>query len=225
MRPRSRSGDQHPAGGERAGPVPVGQTAAEWSGDQEARRSGAACRCRPERVSLETYPCSGSQIPCSQMMRMNCRPPRASEERKPAMLPAVNVRIRKRSRWNIGSATRRSTKTNRTSIAPPSSAADDPGVAPAHGGATVGLDGVGDADQECASPTAKARCPSHVDALVADRRLVEHEVGPNGAEEPEGARDTRNTSRHSMGPARRRAPDRRRSRDHGDLVDSEGKPR
>src|ERR1035437_1299925 len=51
-------------------------------------------------------------MPCSHTMRMSWRPPRASDERKPAMLPAANIRMRKSSRRNMGSGTRRSTAMN-----------------------------------------------------------------------------------------------------------------
>jgi len=43
-------------------------------------------------------------MPCSQMMSMNCRPPRAIELSRLAMFPAANARIRNRPIRNIGSA-------------------------------------------------------------------------------------------------------------------------
>ncbi len=74
-------------------------------------------------VEAKLYPCSGSQMPCNQMMRMNIIPPRASEDRRLAMLPAVKGRIRKRRRRNIGWSTRVSIQANTTSTArPPKSA-------------------------------------------------------------------------------------------------------
>ena len=45
-------------------------------------------------------------MPCSQMISMNCRPPRARELRKPLRLPAANMRILNSSRWKSGSDTR-----------------------------------------------------------------------------------------------------------------------
>ena len=56
-------------------------------------------------VWTKLYPCSGSQIPCSQMISMNIRPPRLSEARKLATLPALKARMRKSERRNIGWAT------------------------------------------------------------------------------------------------------------------------
>ena len=60
-------------------------------------------------VCEKLYPCSGSQIPCSQMISMNISPPRLSEARKLAALPAEKARMRKRERRNIGCFTRVST--------------------------------------------------------------------------------------------------------------------
>ncbi len=53
-------------------------------------------------------------MPCSQMISMNIRPPRATAERNVESVPNVNARIRNSGSWNIGSATRRSTATNAT---------------------------------------------------------------------------------------------------------------
>ena len=54
------------------------------------------------------------------MISMNWRPPRATAAISPAALPAANAGIRNRPSWNIGSATRRSIRTNATnSTAPP----------------------------------------------------------------------------------------------------------
>ena len=59
-------------------------------------------------------------MPCSQMISMNCMPPRPIDASSPARLPAQNGRIRNRFMWNIGSATLVSTKPNTTSsTAPP----------------------------------------------------------------------------------------------------------
>ena len=52
-------------------------------------------------------------------MSMNCRPPRAMATTKPAMLPAVNARIRNRLSWNIGSAILVSITANTASRAAP----------------------------------------------------------------------------------------------------------
>ena len=47
-------------------------------------------------VEENEYPCSGSQIPWSQMISMNIRPPRLMAARKLAKMPAVKARILKR---------------------------------------------------------------------------------------------------------------------------------
>ena len=70
-------------------------------------------------VSEKLYPCSGSQIPWSQMINMNIRPPRLSEARKLATLPAEKARIRKRESLNIGSFTLVSTKPKKISTSTP----------------------------------------------------------------------------------------------------------
>ncbi len=44
-------------------------------------------------------------MPCSQMMRMNIRPPRPSPAMRLARFPAVNGRSLNRSSRNMGSAT------------------------------------------------------------------------------------------------------------------------
>ncbi len=70
-------------------------------------------------VSEKLYPCRGSQIPCSQMINMNIRPPRLSEARKLATFPALNALMRKRESRNIGWATLVSTNPKTTRIARP----------------------------------------------------------------------------------------------------------
>ncbi len=68
-------------------------------------------------------------MPCSQMMSMNCRPPRDSALISVAMLPDVNARIRNSSRRNMGCATRVSTTQNTDSTsAPPMSPASTHGL-------------------------------------------------------------------------------------------------
>src|SRR6266404_5083454 len=44
-------------------------------------------------VLLKLYPCSGSQMPCSQMISMNCMPPRPIATIRLAMFPAANSRL------------------------------------------------------------------------------------------------------------------------------------
>ena len=67
-------------------------------------------------------------MPCSQMMSMNCSPPRAMDTARPARLPAVKARMRNRLSWNIGSAILVSMRPNTTSNAtPPTSPASTQG--------------------------------------------------------------------------------------------------
>ena len=56
-------------------------------------------------VWLKLYPCSGSQMPCSQMISMNCMPPRPSASIRLARLPQAKARILNRESRNSGSAT------------------------------------------------------------------------------------------------------------------------
>ena len=58
-------------------------------------------------------------MPCSQMISMNCWPPRAMAMSRPAMLPAVNALIRNKPSSNIGSAILLSMMQNTTSSATP----------------------------------------------------------------------------------------------------------
>ena len=68
-------------------------------------------------------------MPCSQMISMNIRPPRATAERKVESVPKVKARMRNSGRRNIGSATRRSTITKATRLtAAPASRASTRGL-------------------------------------------------------------------------------------------------
>ena len=70
-------------------------------------------------VWLKLYPCSGSQMPCSQMISMNCMPPRPSASIRLARLPQKKARMRNSDSRNSGSATLVSTTPNTTSSAIP----------------------------------------------------------------------------------------------------------
>ena len=70
-------------------------------------------------VEAKSVPCSGSQIPWSQMISMNIRPPREIAERKLDRTPNVKARMRKRPSWNIGALERNSTTAKTASNAPP----------------------------------------------------------------------------------------------------------
>ena len=58
-------------------------------------------------------------MPWSQMISMNCSPPRATEASSVAALPAANARIRSSFRSNIGASTRCSMKQNAVSSTTP----------------------------------------------------------------------------------------------------------
>src|SRR5215475_11345372 len=70
-------------------------------------------------VSAKLYPCSGNQMPCSQMISMNCNPPRPIEASRPARLAPAKVGFLNSPMRNIGSATFVSTTQNTTSSATP----------------------------------------------------------------------------------------------------------
>ncbi len=78
-------------------------------------------------------------MPCSQMMSMNCNPPRPTEDIRPARLPSPNDAERNSLMSTIGSATRNSMKQNATSssspavIAPSTHGLVQPVVAPPYG--------------------------------------------------------------------------------------------
>ncbi len=80
-------------------------------------------------VRLKLYPCSGSQMPCSQMISMNCMPPRPRAIIRLAMLPAAKARILNSDSRNSGSATLVSTQLNTSSrAAPPNRAVSTHGL-------------------------------------------------------------------------------------------------
>ncbi len=62
-------------------------------------------------VDSKEYPCSGNQMPCSQMISMNCSPPRATAELRLARLPKAKGAMRNSRKSSIGRAARRSTTT------------------------------------------------------------------------------------------------------------------
>ena len=58
-------------------------------------------------------------MPCSQMISMNCRPPRPIEDISPARLPMPNEADRNSRMSTIGDSTRSSMKQNATSRSSP----------------------------------------------------------------------------------------------------------
>ena len=81
--------------------------------------SGSMNRPARSGVWVKSTPCSGSQIPWSQMINMNSSPPRATAARNDEIVPNENARIRISESLNIGSVARRSISTNATSDATP----------------------------------------------------------------------------------------------------------
>ncbi len=80
-------------------------------------------------VEAKLKPWLGSQIPWSQMIRMNISPPRPSEASRLARLPAAKARIRNRPMRNIGALTLVSIHTKATSSpTPPASAPSTAGL-------------------------------------------------------------------------------------------------
>src|ERR1700683_134188 len=135
-------------------------------------------------VWLKLYPCSGSQMPCSQMMSMNCTPPRPSAMSRLATLPAANARMRNSDSRNSGSGTLVSTQPEggRGPAAP--------GVGPPHRGAAVRQQAVGDPDQDRDQAGAEQDVAPPVHPRPAPGALVpQHEIRPHGAERPDGRRD------------------------------------
>src|SRR6185437_9799089 len=122
-------------------------------------------------VCSKSYPCSGSQMPCSQMINMNCMPPRAIEDSSVAMLPVANARILNRPSENIGFRTRDSMSTNSPSSAnPPSSPVStnglvQPSVCPPYGWIPYVI-----AASTAVSPTANVRLPHQ--SMLTTRRTT-----------------------------------------------------
>ena len=75
-------------------------------------------------VEVKLYPCSGNQMPCSQMISMNMSPPRPTAARKLDSVPNVNARMRNKPSRNIGFSTRLSTSANAVRNAAPSASAE-----------------------------------------------------------------------------------------------------
>ena len=75
-------------------------------------------------VDVKLYPCSGNQIPCSQMMSMNMSPPRPTAARKLDSVPKVNARMRNNPRRNMGFSTRLSITANPARNTAPSPSAE-----------------------------------------------------------------------------------------------------
>ena len=79
-------------------------------------------------VSSKLEPCNGSQIPCSQMMSMNIRPPRPIADKNVARVPKVKALIFSSDSRNIGSATCVSMMMKATSKPTPAASIEITGV-------------------------------------------------------------------------------------------------
>ena len=124
-------------------------------------------------------------------MSMNMSPPRLSEARALATLPAVKARMRKRVSRNMGWAARVSMTAKTTEQ---DDAAEDLGhdrrAGPAHGVVAVGEQAVGDAHQDQDEAGGEGGVAPPVDVgRGADASVLQLPVGPDGAEDPEGDRD------------------------------------
>ena len=142
-------------------------------------------------VAQKLYPCSGSQIPCSQMISMNINPPRLSEARKLAMLPggegadAEQGEAEHRLRTWVSMIP----KTTRTAM-PPKISASTFGTGPAHRVPPVGQQAVGDADQDEDQADGEGDVAEPVDlGRRAHAAVLELRVGHDGAEDADGYRD------------------------------------
>ena len=220
--------EHHPAGRERPR-AEAGLTASPTPGRRRGtRRSAGACRCPPTAASARSRNrAAGSQIPCSQMMRMNCRPPRPIADRSAAMLPAANARMRKRSRWNIGSSTRVSITQNTTSSAmPPSSIDRTNGDVHPIVVAAVRLDPVRDPDHHADEAEREGRVPPPVDAGRATHaELAERVVRPDGRNHADRHRDEEDEPpRHGRQHAAEDEPE-ERAGDRGDEFTPIASPR
>ena len=122
-------------------------------------------------------------MPCSQMMSMNIRPPRLSEARKLATLPALKARMRKSESRNIG--------LGHLGLDDPEGDEDrQPAedlrhhdrAGPAHGVAAVGQQPVGDADEDEDQSDGEGEVAQPVDlGRRPHAAVLELHVGPDGA--------------------------------------------
>ena len=158
------------------------------------------------------------------MISMNIRPPRLSEARKLAALPAVKARMRKSERRNIGWVTLVSMipKTTRMAM-PPKISLKHHGAGPAHGVPAVGQQAVGDADQDEDQPDGEGDVAEPVDVgRGAHAAVLELHGRPTRCRATPKGTEIKKTRCHSTGrqQAAEHEPD-ERAGDGGDVVDPE----
>src|ERR1039457_246541 len=122
------------------------------------------------------------------MTSMNWSPPRAMDTTNPATLPAVKARMRNRLSSIIGSATLVSDDHEcRQQQHAPKEETLDQGVRPAHGVIPVGLDAVGDGDQDGAQAHGEGDIAPPVDVTAVSLTGVSKlAIGPDRPEDPDG---------------------------------------
>src|SRR5262249_46367321 len=128
------------------------------------------------------------------MISMNMRPPRATAARKVESEPKVKARIRKSESLNIGSGAGLSIETiaMREAIEGGRGGEEEKarGAPPAGGRVTVGPDPVGDRDHHQDQAEGEGDVSEPVDRLLLRHAsLLELEIGPHRAEEPDRDRD------------------------------------
>ena len=160
-------------------------------GQEEARCQRQHVDAGPQGVRLKLKPWRGSQIPWSQMISMNMRPPRPTPASREERLPAVKARILNSGKRNIGSATSVLYQgENHQQNHAAAEAAEHERARPPHGGVAVGLDAVGDADQNPDQAQGEGDVPRPVEARGRPPgHLAEFGVGPDRAEEAGRHRD------------------------------------
>ena len=130
-------------------------------------------------------------MPCSQMMSMNCRPPRPIEDIRPARLPIPNDAERKSRMSTIGSATRNSMKQKATSDSrPKSDCAEDIWACPSGRRVAVRLYPVGDAGQQHRQADTEGQDARPVEsARRTDAEFLQRPDAPDRAEDADGHAD------------------------------------
>ena len=165
-------------------------------------------------------------MPCSQMMSMNIKPPRLSEARKLAMLPALKARMRNRARpeHRMGDLGLDDPERDQDR-----QAAEDLGqhdrAGPAHGVAAVGQQAVGDADQDEDEPDGEGDVAQPVDLRRrAHAAVLELQVRPHGAHHADGHRDEEDEAPLDRGEQAAEDQADEGARHRGHVVDAEAEP-
>ena len=123
-------------------------------------------------------------MPCNQMISMNCRPPRPTDDISPARLPMPNDADRNSRMLTIGWATRSSMKQKATiSSSPTDDRAEHPRVGPPGRRIPVRLDAIGDAGEQRRQPDAEGERARPVQPAGSPHaEFLQRPVAPDGAE-------------------------------------------